>query len=675
MYKLRHFFKKIFLSSIISCTIICAALLLLDHLYPLNLSRYHDQSIQIKDRDGKLLHVSLSKDQQWRLPAQQLPSHYLDLLIHYEDRYFYQHPGVNPAAIIRATIQNAANGRTVSGASTLTMQTARLLQPHPERSLSAKIREALRALQLEWHYSKAEILDIYATLAPMGGNHEGISAAAWHYFNKPAQNLSLGETAWLVVLPQSPNHYIHPEYAIDARNKVLNRAESAGIINAVEADHARKQPLNIGNYALPRNAPHYTHTLHKLSREIMTSIDGQLQRDAEQLLQHAAQQLPQPATLAAAIIDNSSSEYLLYIGSAMPYSQPRLGYVDMLQAIRSPGSTLKPFIYLFAFDWLNYHPLSTIADTPISQQSYRPSNYDGRFLGNITMQQALSRSRNIPAVRLLAEIEADYFATTLRKHGLALYFPNNATPNLSLALGGVGIRATELLQLYRQLANCTFHPSSTLAEQSACANVTRILQQTTTLNYDGEAMAVKTGTAYGWRDRWVLAYSRDYTLLLWAGRADGGYSEQRSSAEALLPLAQQLINLLPPHKKPINHLPPLQRNIAAQRIRLHSQSDPVDSQAFTVTTPLNNSQIDWQENRAIQLSVKGGQPPYLWLINNQYLTSSNANHISYQADSNGHYHLSVIDQNGQTANSYFVLQQIKSSNKATVTLQKTEWAK
>ncbi|MBV7435108.1 penicillin-binding protein 1C [Cardiobacteriaceae bacterium TAE3-ERU3] len=645
---------------------------MLDHLYPLNLSRYHDQSTQIQDHNGNLLHVSLSKDQQWRLPAQQLPAHYLDLLIHYEDRYFYQHPGINPIAIIRAAIQNAASGRTVSGASTLTMQTARLLEPHPERSLKAKIREALRALQLEWHFSKAEILDIYATLAPMGGNHEGVNAAAWHYFNKPAYNLSLGETAWLVVLPQSPNRYIRPEYAINARNKVLNRAESAGIINSVEANHARKQPLNIGDYSLPRHASHYVRTLDKSSHHITTSIDGQLQRDAEKLFQHAAQQLPEPATLAAAIIDNSSSEYLLYIGSAMPYSQSRLGYVDMLQAIRSPGSTLKPFIYLFAFDWLNYHPLSSIADTPISQQSYRPSNYDGLFLGNITMQQALSRSRNVPAVRLLAEIEADYFATALCKHGLTLHFPNNATANLSLALGGVGIRATELLQLYRQLANCTFQPSSTLAEQTACTNVTRILQQSANLNYDGEAMAVKTGTAYGWRDRWVMAYSRDYTLLLWAGRADGGYSEQRSSAEALLPLAQQLINLLPPHDTPITRLPPLKRHIAAQRISLQSQHNPIETQAFTVTTPLNNSQIDWQQNRALQLSVKGGQPPYLWLINDQYLTSSNTNHISYQADSSGHYHLSVIDQNGQTANSYFVLQQAQSDSKPTVTLQRTE---
>ena len=186
-------------------------------------------------------------------------------------------------------------------------------------------------------------------------------------------------------------------------------------------------------------------------------------------------------------------------------------------------------------------------------------------------------------------------------------------------------------------------------------------------------MAVKTGTAYGWRDRWVMAYSRDYTLLLWAGRADGGYSEQRSSAEALLPLAQQLINLLPSHKTPITHLPPLQRHIAAQRVSLQIQKQHADAQTFTVTAPLNDSRIDWQQNHSLQLGVKGGQPPYLWLINDQYLTSSNSNNISYQPDSIGHYQLRVIDQNGQSATSHFILQAASQRNHtATVTLQKTE---
>ncbi|UJF24971.1 penicillin-binding protein 1C [Suttonella sp. R2A3] len=658
---------------VITAILLVALAWLLDRLFPPDLSRYQDCSSVVVDREGKVLNIALSQDEQWRLSVAQLSPHYLKLLIAYEDQSFFAHIGVDPLAIARATWQNISNMRVISGASTLTMQTARLLEPRP-RTLANKAIEALRALQLEWHYDKKTILEMYATLAPMGGNVQGVETASWYYFAKPARDLTLSEAAWLVALPQSPKRYSDPIYAQEARDKVLQRALTQDVIAREEIERALAEPIIIKARPMPRHAPHISAYLRNRQPEqcvIGSTLDANLQTALETLLAQTLRSRDAKSNMAGAVLDNSSGEYLAYVGSADFFSLKRDGQIDMLRAVRSPGSTLKPFITLFAFDWLNYHPSSHINDTPITRGSYRPVNYDGRFSGEITLADALARSRNVPAVRLLAAIDPDYFAAALRRRGLSLFFPGNKQANLAIALGGVGVRADELIHLYRDLANCTFNPRQELAEQRACINVTRILYQVSDLRYGDEPVALKTGTSYGWRDGWLIGYTRDVTLLLWEGRADGSAGEQRSGGEALLSPMRQLVALLPKEKTPYTALPPLERYITQTR-RAVQPSTTVKQNVLHIVSPLSNSQIDWRENSPISLVVKGGQAPYLWFINDEVVAQTATPRAQFQPQTGGTYYLSVIDQQGESASARFSLDNAPTAATPTITLQRSE---
>ncbi|PIE42564.1 MAG: penicillin-binding protein 1C [Gammaproteobacteria bacterium] len=657
----------------------------LDWRYPPDLSRYHDISTVVTDRQGQLLRVYLSADQQWRLKTQfsDLPGHYLDLLINYEDRHFYDHHGIDFGAVLRAIGQNVVAGKRISGASTITMQVARLLRPK-SRTWRHKIIEAFRAWQLERRLNKSDILAMYATLAPMGGNLEGITAASYRYFSKPPDKLSLSESAWLVVLPQSPNRYRvdkHPIAGQSARDKVLKRAVDNGIISGKAYHQAVAETMRLYPMDFPFLAPHIADRArrhHPDKTLIKTSLDSELQQQLSQLLARALPQRHEKSNLAAAIIDNHSGKPLAYTGSADFFSTERQGQIDMLRAVRSPGSALKPFITLYAFDWLGYQPQTTIDDTPITASDYRPGNYDGQFLGRMSLKQALLRSRNIPAVRLLKRIRPDYFVAQLRQSGLPLHLPKNARPNLSIALGGVGVRGWELAQLYRQLALCSYarQPQTNvkmpLAKQQACWQVTEILQQNGDgqgpLVFGAEPVAFKTGTAYGWRDRWLFAYTRDYTVVLWGGRADGGFAQQRSSAEALIPLLREIVGLLPnppryyappklPYQIRTQNLPPRLRHVGTETNRRKSTAGELSNNpnALRFVTPLNGSDIEWQDKRSIALRISGGEPPYLWLLNDQLIGQSSSRQYDLLPASEGSYQVSVIDADGNARHSHFSL--------------------
>lgn len=705
-YNTYHRVKKGAIIAVLLVAFAYVALLVLDAMYPPNLARYHDSSTIVGDRNGRWLRVYLSSDDKRRIhtPHVDLPDDYLRLLINYEDRDFYRHNGIDVSAIIRAIGQNIAARKTVSGASTLTMQTAKLLNPKP-RTLGNKIIETFRAWQLERRLSKAHILDIYATLAPAGGNREGLSAAAYYYLNKPVDKLSLGESAWLVALPQSPARLSNDTTAaIRARNKVLKRALDNAVIDKKRYQQAIAEPLAISQYPFPLLAPHISNQAkwqHEKRQSkklpatttvdtknhhsiLLTSIDKPLQRGVEQTLAQQLRTQHKNANLAAAIIDNHSGQWLAYAGTAAFFDKQRQGQVDMLSAVRSPGSALKPFISLFAFDWLNYHPQTTIDDTPI-QAAYQPNNYDGRYHGRITLSQALSRSRNVPAVRLLQRIKPDYFAQALIQRGVTLSFPHGAQPNLSLALGGVGIRGRALAQLYRQLANCSYTnakdspplntPKTALAEQRHCQQVSHILRDSQDgqgrVFFGREPVAFKTGTAYGWRDRWVFAYTTDYTIVLWNGRADGQFAEKRASAEALIPVLRDIIALLPnsPQRNTTptlndqgianQHLPPRLRHVGASarsNMQVDNAQTSVSPNAFSITAPLPNSVIDYRPNMRLSFHIQGGQPPYIYLLNDDIFAQSPATSQAYPNPVAGHYHLIVIDANGNSTESRFRLQ-------------------
>lgn len=627
-------------NSAIILSLLIIGVILFDRYFPPDTTLADKHSISITDRHGEFLHVFLSPDEQWRLPTETIPKDYQRLLLSYEDRKYFSHHGVDILAIFRAAKQNIQSQRIVSGASTISMQTARLLMPHP-RSFRYKFIEMWQAWQLEQRYSKEELLELYTTLIPMGGNIQGIRTAALIYFNQPIEQLSLGQYAFLVALPQSPNRTLRNP--VLARNRVLARALSYHSISEQEYQRAIVEPLDIGYFPLPRLAPHYVKQYRAQPYQHQSSLDRTWQHASETLLKNALKTLDAQSNLAALIVDNQSGEYRVYIGSA-ERSEQRIGYVDYLQAIRSPGSTLKPFITLFAFDRLNYRADTIIADAPLTGR-YRPENYDGQYLGNITLSEALIRSRNIPAVSLLATLGADNFDTALKQAGLTLHYPKHGTANLSVALGGVGVRATELAEVYRKLALCS-RGKSTLASEQACVATTKILQkvqdQNGTITLGASPIAVKTGTAYGWRDWWVVAYNDDYTWLLWGGSADGNYSQRQASAETLYPIMRQLIALTP--NPPRTYVP-----LATTQIQpLSPYLDKItDTQSLKIVQPIDNSRIQYKEGLAIPLKVTGGQPPYTWMINRQQQLVTSAS-WQYPLPSSGIYHITVIDQNKES---------------------------
>lgn len=659
----------------------------LDYFFPLDLSRYRQTSVLITDRNGEWLRWYLSPDQTWRFPIikqsaqEQLPADYLKLLINYEDRRFYQHNGIDYHAIIRAMGQNISQGRIVSGASTLTMQTARLLMPH-SRNWLGKIGELFRAWQLEQHFSKAEILQMYMQLAPMGGNLEGVHTASYYYFNKPADKLSLAESAWLVSLPQSPNLYNpirYPQRAKAARDQVLARALQAGLITQEQYQSAIAQAVTINPTAFPLIAPHFTDQTRANQNKtnennqaiIKTSLYKPLQLELEKLLNRTLNERHENSNLAAAIMDNQSGDYLAYVGSADFFSQPRAGQMDMLQAIRSPGSTLKPFITLFAFDWLNYQPNTLIQDTPIIDDAYQPNNYDGYYQGEITLANALVRSRNVPAVRLLRAINPFRFSSHLQRQGLQLYFPNNSQPNLAVALGGVGIKGVQLLNLYRTLANCGYNQnfSAALAAPSACWQVSEILQRSQDQNgrvfWGKEPVAFKTGTAYGWRDQWLFAYTKQYSIVLWGGRADGKFSSQRASAEELIPLLRKVLGLLP--DPPRSYSPPVYpfairgSQLPARLQRVSEKEDKQQSAVnqlssglpLSINSPLNSSMLEFTQARDLNLQISGGAPPYLWFLNDNLIYQGDSTRYLLPQAGSGSYRLVVVDNLGNSSESSF----------------------
>lgn len=623
-----------------------------DAAFPLDMSRLEDFSPQIVDRNGATVHLFLNHEEHWRLPmaVTELPLHYRAMLVAYEDKRFDRHHGVDFWAIARATVSNLRHGRVVSGASTLSMQTVRLLQPRP-RTLKSKIIEALRAWQLEHHYSKDEILAMYLQLAPMGGNVQGLRMAAQRYFGKAPAQLNLSESAWLIALPQAPLRHDalrDPQRAQAARDKVLQRAFAAGIFDAATLQRSLAEPLRLNVQKIPRHAPHWCAMLRRKQPDvhvIASDLDLSLQSTLEHLLAVQVQRQASSNNLAAAILENNG-KMRAYLASADFFNVARQGQVDVLQALRSPGSALKPFITLYALERLGYQPTTTIDDTPILRGDYRPHNYDRRYSGRISLAEALRDSRNIPAVRLLAELGPDDFAADMARFGVQLHVPQGSAYTTAIALGGVGVRATELLEAYRRLSLCA--QGKTL-EQGAVMNVStrscwqlRFMLEHHRYPYELPAeWAVKTGTSYGWRDRWIYAFNDRFTLLLWLGRADAAYSERRSSGEELIPLLAAIIDLLPstPKRPPQDDmmlLPP------APQVA-HSGGQ----EGFIITQPQDRAVIFWQTGQAIRLEIQGGTPPFRWWVNGEEQEKHEEARWHWWPANAGFYQVEISDAQGE----------------------------
>jgi penicillin-binding protein 1C len=514
-------------------------------LGPLPLDQAREVSTTIVDRHGKLLRAYAMADGRWRLPvhaATDVDPTYLKLLFAYEDRRFYSHDGVDVLALGRAAFQLVTRGHIVSGGSTITMQLARLMEPRRHRSMRAKLRQIVRAIEIERRMSKAQILDLYLTLAPYGGNLEGIRAASIAYFGKEPKRLSLSETALLVALPQSPENRRldrYPTVAREARDRVLDRMVEDGVVSNADAIAAKAAAVPKLRKPMPILAPHSADRAMssvKGTPVIELTLDGPLQRALETLAYDRAIGLGPNISVAILAVDNGSGEVLARVGSPDYFDDSRAGQVDMTRAVRSPGSTLKPFIYGLAFEDGFVNPESLIDDRPVRFGSYAPENFDMTFQGTVPVRKALQMSLNVPAVALLDRVGANRLSSRLRQAGADLALPREEAPGLAMGLGGVGITLQDLVMLYSGLARLgTARPLLEIGSQRgeareperlldpvAAWQVGNILLGTPPPeNGVHNRIAFKTGTSYGYRDAWSIGFDGRTTIGVWVGRPDG----------------------------------------------------------------------------------------------------------------------------------------------------------
>ncbi|WP_285429226.1 peptidoglycan glycosyltransferase PbpC [Pseudomonas sp. lyk4-R2A-8] len=547
--------------------VVIALLWLADRLWPLPLPK-DDLARVVLAEDGTPLWRFADANGVWRYPVQtrEVSPYYLDALLTYEDRWFYQHPGVNPLALVRATWQNLAGERVVSGGSTLSMQVARLLDPH-SRTFHGKLRQLWRTAQLEWHLSKAEILNLYLNRAPFGGTLQGVAAASWAYLGKSPAQLTHAEAALLAVLPQAPSRLRpdrHPQRAQQARDKVLRRLAEFKVWPQAAVDEALEEPLLLAPRLEPSLAPLLARRLNRPDSPplIRTTLDATLQRRLEDLLLGWRARLPEHTSAAILVVEEESMAVRAYLGSVDINDAKRFGHVDMVNALRSPGSTLKPFLYGMALDDGLIHSESLLQDVPRRYGDYRPGNFSMGFTGAVPASTALSSSLNLPAVQLLEAYGPKRFAAQMRIGGVPLALPALAEPSLALILGGAGSRLEDLVSGYSAFARdgksatLRFQPDDTLRERpllspGAAWVVRRILSGQARPDRDPRAelvqrpvLAWKTGTSYGFRDAWAIGVGPRYLIGIWIGRPDGTPVPGQFGLASAAPLMLQVHDVL-----------------------------------------------------------------------------------------------------------------------------------
>ena len=547
--------------------LVVALLWLADRIWPLPLPQ-DDLARVVLAEDGTPLWRFADANGVWRYPVHtsDVSPYYLDALLTYEDRWFYQHPGVNPLALVRATWQNLSGARVVSGGSTLSMQVARLLDPH-SRTLHGKLRQLWRTAQLEWHLSKDEILNLYLNRAPFGGTLQGVAAASWAYLGKSPSQLTHAEAALLAVLPQAPSRLRpdrHPQRAQEARDKVLRRLAEFKVWPQSAVDEALEEPLLLAPRLEPSLAPLLARRLNRPDSPplIRTTLDATLQRRLEDLLLGWRARLPEHTSAAILVVEEESMAVRAYLGSVDINDTKRFGHVDMISALRSPGSTLKPFLYGMALDDGLIHSESLLQDVPRRYGDYRPGNFSMGFTGAVPASTALSSSLNLPAVQLLEAYGPKRFAAQMRIGGMPLALPALAEPNLALILGGAGSRLEDLVSGYSALARdgksatLRLQPDDTLRERpllspGAAWIVRRILSGQARPDRDPRAelvqrpvLAWKTGTSYGFRDAWAIGVGPRYLIGVWIGRPDGTPVPGQFGLASAAPLMLQVHDVL-----------------------------------------------------------------------------------------------------------------------------------
>ncbi len=663
---------------------VLSPLLLVDWMFPPPLHRGDVVSGVVMDRHGAVLRVFPVEDGKWRMRAHldAIDPDFIEALLAYEDKRFMSHGGVDLLALARAAGSLASAGRVVSGGSTITMQTARLLEPRP-RNLLSKAIEAFRAWQLERRLSKEEILELYLTLAPYGGNLEGVRAASWAYFGREPDNLSPDQIAILIALPQSPEARrpdLHPEAAIAARERVLMRLAQEGVFAKDLAAESAEYPAP-GRRDFPTTAWHASEEALRRAPardNIRTTLDVALQKDVEALARRTAGPERDGVQVAIMVVDIATREVRAAVGSASRRTAG--GWIDLTDRPRSPGSTLKPFIYGLAFDDGVAAPDTRIADTPRRFASYRPDNFDRSFRGDVTVAQALQHSLNIPAVSALDAVGSQRFAAALAFAGADLSMPLSADDDagLAIALGGAGLTVRELSLLYAALgdggralplnwlqaeaaaAKTAKRPATQVMSAQSARQIVDILaaspapagRMPAQLTQEAPVIAAKTGTSYGFRDAWAAGVGNGHAVVVWIGRADSaprpGVTGRDAALPALFEVYDSIARIMPKRSngpslredQPGQHLPP------SALARFERENAPP-----MIMFPPDGAEI-WkdQEHTSFVLSAEG-RGRLTWYVDGKPLGRNVAGDSVWRPSLAGFYVLSVVDEAGRTAKS------------------------
>lgn len=568
--------KRRALRTLIGVAIAAGLFLLADLLFPLRSNI--EYTPVVLGTDSSVLHTFLTADEQWRFNTQpgEITPELEKAIIYKEDKYFYYHPGINVIAIGRAVANNVLNLKRTSGASTITMQVVRMMNPK-RRTYLNKLGEMFRALQLEFHYSKKEILQMYLNLVPYGSNIQGVKAAAILYFDKMPGQLSLAEVTALSIIPNRPNSLVlgKDNHAIvKQRNKWLHRFKDDNLFPERQVEDALGEPLNAYRHDAPKGVPQLSLRLRRMypsADEIYSTINPTIQQKAEDLAANynRALKLNNIHNLSVLIVDNHTHQVVAYLGSSDFFDKEHNGQVDGVSATRSPGSTLKPALYGLCMDKGLITPKTIIADVPINYEGYEPENYDLQFRGNISIEDALKNSLNIPAVTLLHNAGVKPFITLLTNAGFHSVWKRQKKLGLSMVIGGCEVSLEELTTLYSSFANkgIYFAPEYTKSSNGKKQKGKRILTEQTSYmlgtiltelhrpdlpnlgaqSYSIPKIAWKTGTSYGRKDAWSIGYNSRYTIGVWAGNFNGTGVAGLNGAGTATPLVFQLFNAIDRH--------------------------------------------------------------------------------------------------------------------------------
>jgi penicillin-binding protein 1C len=658
-----------------------------DGAYPPPLEKARVVSAEVLDADGELLRAFATPEGRWRLRTntENVDPRFLKMLVAYEDQRFYEHGGVDPWALGRAMLQLVTNGRVVSGASTLSMQVARLIEPRESRSVAAKLRQVVRAIQIERRLSKREILELYLTHAPYGGNLEGVRAASLAYFGKEPRRLTVAEAALLVALPQSPEGRRpdrHFKVAQAARERVLMRSAVAAVTGDGESERAARDGIPARRLQLPAYAAHLAEAAIRKqpkTEQHRTTLRRSIQQGLEQVAREASVKLSPKVSVAMVMADITTGAIVGEVGSADYFDASRSGWVDMTRVNRSPGSTLKPFIYGLAFEQGLVSQETIIEDRPADFFGYRPKNFDMTYQGDVSVRQALQLSLNVPAVRLLDAVGPSRLMIRFRRADVRPVLPANEAPGLAIGLGGVGITLKDLVQAYAALANrgnpmrigngIEDQPGmidgEPLLDPQAVWNVADILSDV--LPPQGSrrlGIAYKTGTSYGYRDAWSVGFDGRHVLGVWVGRPDNGAVPGIAGYQTAAPI---LFEAFSKSGVPITPLP----SAPSGAVRIAQAELPISQRRFSMTAnglfsastrepapqivyPPEGARVDLGalsgDISPLVLKLQGGRAPFRWLANGKPLSELSRRRTSeWKPDGAGYSTLTVIDAAGRAA--------------------------